>query len=73
MVGYALGLISPAALVSKIKKDTAMRITVVLTVILVLILIGYVWVISLDIFTAIEQAGIDTSGRVDMFKKRYGM
>ena len=44
-----------------------MRITVILTVILALLLIGYVAIIKLDFFTFLEESGIDTSGRVVIY------
>ena len=47
--------------------DTAMRTTVGLSVILVLILIGYIGIIKLDVFALLEEAGIDTSGRVVIY------
>lgn len=53
--------------VAKFKKDTAMRLTVIFTAILALILIGYVAIIKLDVFTLLEEAGIDTSGRVTIY------
>ena len=53
--------------VARFKKDTARNITVVLTIILALILVAYVWIIKLDVFTLLEKAGIDTSGRVIIY------
>ena len=53
--------------IAKFKKDTAMRITVALSVIVVLALIGYVGIIKLDVFALLEEAGIDTSGRVTIY------
>ena len=53
--------------VAKYKKDTAMRLTVILTVLLEIFLIGYVWAIKLDIFSLIEEMGINTSGRVQVY------
>ena len=53
--------------VAKFKKDTAMRITVIFSVILVVILIGYIAIIKLDVFSLLEKAGIDTSGRVTIY------
>lgn len=53
--------------VAKFKKDTAMRLCVILASILVLLLIGYVWIIKLGVFTLIEEAGIETSGRVEIY------
>ena len=53
--------------IAKFKKDTAAFLTNFFTVILVIILIGYVGIIKLDVFTLIEEAGIDTSGRVVIY------
>jgi len=63
----ALGFAWLLKLIAKFKKDTAMRITVALTVIVVIILIGYVGIIKLDVFALLEKAGIDTSGRVTIY------
>ncbi len=63
----ALGFAWPLKLIAKFKKDTAMRITVVLSVLVVLVLIGYVGIIKLDVFALLEEAGIDTSGRVTIY------
>ena len=63
----ALGFAWILKLISKIKKETAMRITVGLSVFVVLILIGYVGIIKLDVFALLEEAGIDTSGRVTIY------
>ena len=54
-------------LVAKFKKDTAMRLTVIFSVILAVLLIGYVSIIKLDVFSLLEKAGIDTSGRVTIY------
>ncbi len=62
-------------LIAKFKKDTAMCITVVVSVILVVLLIGYIAIIKLDVFTLLEKMGIDTSGRVTIYNavdKFYG-
>ena len=53
--------------VAKFKKDTAMRLAVIFSAVLVLLLIGYVAIIKLDVFSLLEKAGIDTSGRVDIY------
>ncbi|MBQ7976627.1 MAG: O-antigen ligase family protein [Clostridia bacterium] len=53
--------------IAKFKKDTAMRLTVIFSVILVVLLIGYIAVIKLDVFSLLEKAGIDTSGRVTIY------
>ena len=54
--------------VGKFKKDTAMRLTIIFTVVLVLLLIGYVAIIKLDVFSLLEEIGIDTSGRVIVYQ-----
>ena len=56
-----------SALVAKFKKDTAARLTVIFTVLLVFVLIGYVGIIKMDVFTLIEKIGINTSGRVVIY------
>ena len=53
--------------VAKFKKDTSMRITVIVSVILVMLLIGYIYIIKLDVFTLLEKVGVDTSGRVTIY------
>ena len=53
--------------VAKFKKDTAMRLAVIFSVVLVVILTGYVAIIKLDVFSLLEKAGIDTSGRVTIY------
>ena len=53
--------------VAKWKKSTAKTLTVILTVLLVLVLVGYVAAIKLDIFVLLEKAGINTSGRVEIY------
>ena len=63
----ALGFAWLLKIIAKLKKDTAMRITVGLSVLLVLVLIGYVGIIKMDVFTLLEEAGIDTSGRVVIY------
>lgn len=53
--------------VAKFKKDTAARLTVILTTILVFVMIGYIAIIKMDVFSLLEKAGIDTSGRVVIY------
>ncbi len=53
--------------VAKFKKDTAVRLVVIFTIILAIILVGYVGIIKMDVFSLLEKAGIDTSGRVDIY------
>lgn len=54
-------------LIAKLKADVARRLLIIFTVLLVLILIGYVAIIKMDVFALLEKAGIDTSGRVDIY------
>ena len=53
--------------IAKFKKTTAMNLALGLSFLLVLVLIGYVAMIKLDVFSLLEKAGIDTSGRVDIY------
>jgi hypothetical protein len=53
--------------VAKFKKDTAKSLVVIFTLILVLMLIGYVLIIKLDVFALLEEIGIKTSGRVKIY------
>lgn len=61
-LGWALKLLA------KLKRDAAARLTVIFTALLVIVLIGYVAIIKMDVFTLIEKAGIDTSGRVVVYQ-----
>jgi hypothetical protein len=63
----ALGFAWLLKFIAKFKKDTAMRITVALSVIVVIVLVAYVGIIKLDVFALLEEAGIDTSGRVVIY------
>ncbi len=53
--------------VAKFKKDTATRLVIIFTVILMILLIGYVGIIKMDVFSMLEKIGIDTSGRVVIY------
>lgn len=53
--------------VAKYRKETAARLTIFFSVVLTLLLIGYIALIKLDTFTFLEKVGIDTSGRVDIY------
>ncbi len=69
MIAIAIALIFGWLLkfIAKFKKETASRLTVIFTVLLVIILIGYIAIIKMDVFTLIEEAGINTSGRVVIY------
>ena len=66
VLALALGLV--LKFVAKFKKDSAARLTAVFTVLLVAVLIGYVAIIKMGVFSLIEKAGIDTSGRVIIYE-----
>lgn len=53
--------------VAKFKKDTASRIAMFMSIALVVILTGYIVIIKLDVFTLLEEMGIETSGRVVIY------
>lgn len=54
--------------IAKFNKASAHRIMVILTILLVLILIGYVAIIKMDVFALLQEAGIETSGRVKIYR-----
>ena len=64
---FALGIGWLLKFISKLKKNTAWRLTMIFSFVLVLILIGYVGIIKMDVFSLLEEAGIDTSGRVVIY------
>lgn len=70
MIAIAVALVFGWLLkfIAKFKKSTARNLTVIFSVILAAILVGYVAIIKLDVFTLLEQAGIETSGRVEVYK-----
>lgn len=54
-------------LISKFRKETAKNLTVFLSLLLCVILVGYIAAIKLDVFALLEQIGIETSGRVVIY------
>ena len=66
-IAIALALGWALKLIAKLKKDTASRLTIIISILLVILLIGYVGIIKMDVFSLIEEAGIDTSGRVVIY------
>lgn len=66
-VAGALVLAWLLRLIAKFKKELAMRVIVVLTILLVIILIAYVWIIKMDLFSLLEKIGINTSGRANIY------
>ena len=53
--------------VAKYRKKTAAFLIIFLSVMLVLVLIGYIALIKMDAFELLEKAGINTSGRVEIY------
>ena len=53
--------------IAKCSKKAAGRLTVILSVIMMLLLIGYIALIKMNVFALLEDAGINTSGRVGMY------
>lgn len=53
--------------IAKFAPKTALRIATVLSVVIVALLVGYIGLIKIDIFSMLEEIGIETSGRVDIY------
>jgi hypothetical protein len=54
--------------IAKFKRDLAARWMMTLTILLVLLLIGYIAIIDMDVFSLFEKIGINTSGRVVIYQ-----
>ena len=63
----ALGLGWLLKFIAKYKESTATSLAVILTVILVFILVAYIAIIDMDVFSLLEEAGIETSGREEIY------
>ena len=53
--------------VARYNKKTASRLVVIFTVVVILLLISYIALIKMDAFELLEKAGINTSGRVEIY------
>ena len=53
--------------IAQLNINTAKNLTVIISIIIVVLLIGYIAIIKMDVFTLLEKAGIDTSGRVEIY------
>lgn len=53
--------------ISKFSEKTAFRLTTIFSILLVVMLVGYIGLIKMDIFTLLEEIGIETSGRVQIY------
>ena len=54
--------------IAKYSKKAAGRAVVILTFVVIFLLIGYIAVIKMNVFALLEEAGINTSGRVGMYE-----
>ena len=52
---------------AKLKDSTAKNLTVIISIVMVAVLIGYVAIIKLDVFSLIEKSGVNTSGRAEIY------
>lgn len=53
--------------IAKYSKKTASGLLMILTFLIIVILIGYIALIKMDAFALLEKAGINTSGRVEIY------
>ena len=53
--------------IARFNEKTASRVVTILTIVLILLLMGYVAIVKMDVFELLEQAGINTSGRVGIY------
>ena len=53
--------------VAHYNKKTAGRLVIFFTIVVILLLIGYIALIKMGAFDLLEKAGIDTSGRVEIY------
>lgn len=69
MIAIAIALVFGYLLkfVARFNKKTAARLVTFFTVCLIFLLLGYVALIKMDAFEALEKAGINTSGRVQIY------
>ena len=65
VVAVALGWV--LKFIAKFKTSTAKSLTLIISVLIVVFLIGYIAIIKMDVFTLLEKAGINTSGRVEIY------
>lgn len=53
--------------IARYNKKTASRLVMIFTFTVIALLIGYIAIIKMDAFFLLEQAGINTSGRVEIY------
>lgn len=66
-IAVALGVGWILRMVAKFNDSTAKNLATILSLVIVAILIGYIFIIKLDVFTMLEEIGIETSGRVEIY------
>ena len=54
-------------IIAKFNKQTAIRLCKFISIALVFVLIGYVFIIKMGVFSLLEEAGIDTTGRDEIY------
>lgn len=64
-VAVALGWV--LKFIAKFKTSTAKSLTIIISALILVFLIGYIAIIKMDVFTLLEKAGINTSGRVEIY------
>ena len=64
-VAVALGWV--LKFIAKFKTSTAKSLTIFISALILVFLIGYIAIIKMDVFTLLEKAGINTSGRVEIY------
>ena len=53
--------------IAKYNQKTASRLVTIFSIVVILLLIGYIALINADAFELLEKAGINTSGRVEIY------
>ncbi|MBE6703961.1 MAG: O-antigen ligase family protein [Ruminococcaceae bacterium] len=53
--------------IARYNKKTASRLVMFFTLAVIILLIGYIFIIKMDVFKLLEEAGINTSGRVAIY------
>ena len=53
--------------IARFNEKTASRVVTILTIVVILLLMGYVAIVKMDVFLLLEEAGINTSGRVGIY------
>jgi len=70
MIAIALALAFGYLLkfIAKYNKKTASHLVTLFSILVVIMLIGYIFIIKMGAFELLEEAGVETSGRVEVYK-----